>query len=83
MPTYIKKKNLWGHDSFQRLKKYNEHTDQVALYLKQKLCIPEKMYFHCHSCLISLSEDNPEGIIDHVKRHIENKPRIYLTQQTI
>lgn len=37
-------------------------------YANQAICIPTKFYFHCHDCQFTGSENNIDGIKDHLSR---------------
>lgn len=50
-------------------------------YKKQESCIPKRFYFKCHTCGFTASENNIQGIRDHLDRCTVRHS--LLTEQTI
>lgn len=55
------------------LQTYHDMTLDID-YEKQDTCSHSRIYFHCHDCKLSLSENDPLKIIEHMHRHLEAFP---------
>lgn len=81
-------KRKYCADSPQRIDQivaqlYRESNEYMGIdYEQQEICIPKKLYFKCHTCQFSASENNIQGILDHLGRHRSIEKKL-LTEQTI